>query len=136
MKKFLWAGLLGCALFACPVRYAASAQKRKPAKTADPCPNARTDSEMNACAEQKYKQADAELNRVYQELMRASGGRDQKLKSAQLAWLKFRDAECDYEASQYEGGSMKPMVYSFCLGDVTSARTKQLRDALKELQGG
>lgn len=134
MKKFLCAGLLGCALFACPVRYAASAQKRQPAKTADPCPNARTDSEMSACAAQKYKQADAELNRVYQELMRAAGAADQKLKTAQLAWLKFRDAECDYQTAGYEGDSMRPMVYNFCLADVTTARTKQLRNSLNELQ--
>ena len=133
MKKFLRAGLF-LVLLTCPAPRAASAQK-KHAKDADPCPEARTQSELNVCADSKFTKADAELNRAYQELMRASGGRDQKLKSAQLAWLKFRDAECDYEASQYEGGSMKPMIYSFCLRDVTSARTKQLREALKELEG-
>jgi uncharacterized protein YecT (DUF1311 family) len=133
MKKFLWAGLL-CALIACPAPRVADAQKKKTAQDADPCPEAHTQLDMNVCADAQYRKADAELNRVYQQVVRASGGADAKLKAAQLAWLKFRDAECDYESSQYEGGSMKPMIYSFCLRDVTAARTKQLRDALKELQ--
>jgi uncharacterized protein YecT (DUF1311 family) len=133
MKKFLWLGLL-CALAACAFTHGASAQKKAAAQS-NPCPEARTQADLNVCADSKYTKADAELNRVYQELMRASGGRDQKLKSAQLAWLKFRDAQCDYEASFNEGGSMQPMTYSFCLADVTTARTKQLRESLKEVQG-
>jgi uncharacterized protein YecT (DUF1311 family) len=133
MRKFLWAGLL-CALLACPAARAADAQKKKTTQDANPCPEAHTQLEMNLCADAQYRKADAELNRAYQQLARASGGAGARLKAAQLAWLKFRDAECDYEASQYEGGSMKPMVYSFCLAGVTGARTKQLRDMLKEIE--
>ncbi|MFL6230794.1 MAG: lysozyme inhibitor LprI family protein [Pyrinomonadaceae bacterium] len=133
MKKFLWTALC-CALVACPASHVASAQTKKPAKAADPCPEAHTQLDMNECADRQYRKADAELNRVYQELMRASGGSDQKLKAAQLAWLKFRDAECDYQAAFNEGGSMQPMTYSFCLADVTASRTKQLRETLKEVQ--
>ncbi|HEX8161724.1 MAG TPA: lysozyme inhibitor LprI family protein [Pyrinomonadaceae bacterium] len=133
MKKFLWAGLL-CALVAGPAPRGALAQKKKPARDAGPCPEAHTQLDMNECADRQYRRADAELNRAYQQLVRASGGADAKLKAAQLAWLKFRDAECDYEAGRYEGGSMKPMVYSFCLADVTGVRTKQLRDMLKEIE--
>jgi uncharacterized protein YecT (DUF1311 family) len=132
MKKFLWAGLF-CALVACPVPRGVFAQK-KPGQNTDPCPGEHTQLEVNQCADRQYRKADAELNRVYQQLVRAAGGADAKLKAAQLAWLKFRDAECDYEAGRYEGGSMKPMVYSFCLADVTGARTKQLKDVLKEME--
>ncbi|MDQ3907943.1 MAG: lysozyme inhibitor LprI family protein [Acidobacteriota bacterium] len=132
MNKFLFTGLF-CALAACALSGGASAQ-RKAAAQSNPCEEARTQSELNECADREYKKADAELNRAYQQLMRASGGSDAKLKTAQLAWIKFRDAECDYEAAGAEGGSMQPMVYSFCLADVTKARTKQLRDALKEVQ--
>jgi uncharacterized protein YecT (DUF1311 family) len=134
MKKFLRAASL-CALLACPAMRAADAQqKKKTAQDADPCPEAHTQLDMNQCADAQYRKADVELNRAYQQLVRASGSSDAKLKAAQLAWLKFRDAECDYEASLYEGGSMMPMVYSFCLRDVTTERTRQLREALKELQ--
>jgi uncharacterized protein YecT (DUF1311 family) len=133
MKKFLWMGLL-CVLAACAVNLPAAAQRTKTATEANPCDEARTQVEMNECADRQYQKADAELNRVYQQLMRASGGKDAKLKTAQLAWIKFRDAECDYEAAFNEGGSMQPMTYSFCLADVTTARTKQLRESLKEVQ--
>jgi uncharacterized protein YecT (DUF1311 family) len=133
MKKFLWMGLL-CVLAVCAVNLSASAQRKKSTTEANPCDEARTQVEMNECADREYKKADAELNRVYQQLMRASGGKDAKLKAAQLAWIKFRDAQCDYEAAFNEGGSMQPMTYSFCLADVTGARTKQLRESLKEVQ--
>jgi len=132
MKKFLWLGLL-CALAACAFTHAASAQKKAAARS-NPCDEARTQMDMNVCADQQYRKADAELNRVYQELMRSSGGTDAKLKAAQLAWIKFRDAECDYKAAFNEGGSMQPMTYSFCLADVTAARTRQLRESLKEVR--
>lgn len=132
MKKFLWTGLL-CALAACALTAPTSARQKKPAAS-NPCDEARTQLEMNECADREYRKADAELNRVYQQLMRASGGSDARLKTAQLAWIKFRDAECDYKAAFNEGGSMQPMTYSFCLADVTKARTRQLRDSLKELQ--
>jgi uncharacterized protein YecT (DUF1311 family) len=133
MKKFLLAGMI-CAVFVCAITLSASAQRKKPTTEANPCDEARTQVEMNECADRQYQKADAELNRVYQQLMRASGGKDAKLKTAQLAWIKFRDAECDYEAAFNEGGSMQPMTYSFCLADVTTARTKQLRESLKEVQ--
>ncbi len=133
MKKFLWTALF-CALVAFAATEHSSAQQRKSA-TAQPCEDARTQLEMNECADREYRKADAELNRVYQQLVRASGGTDAKLKAAQLAWIKFRDAECDYKAAFNEGGSMQSMTYSFCLADVTAARTKQLRESLKEVQG-
>ena len=133
MKKFLSAGLV-CALVACAAALSASAQRKSQAAKPLPCDDARTQLEMNECADREYRKADAELNRVYQELVRASGGTDAKLKAAQLAWIKFRDAECNYKASFNEGGSMQPMTYSFCLADLTTGRTKQLRDSLKEVR--
>lgn len=133
MKRFLCAALV-CALAACAASLSASAQRKGQAAKPPPCDDARTQLEMNECADREYRKADAELNRVYQELVRASGRTDARLKAAQLAWIKFRDAECDYKASFYEGGSMQPMTYSFCLADVTSERTKQLRESLKELR--
>jgi uncharacterized protein YecT (DUF1311 family) len=134
MKKFLFAGLI-CALVACAATLPASAQKKQPTKTADPCPNATTQFDMNECAGREYKKADAELNKVYQQLLRSSEPEEQpKLKAAQLAWLKFRDAQCDYESALNVGGTMYPMVVDYCLADVTQARTKQLRDSLNGLE--
>ena len=118
-----------CLLFA----VAAPAQKKRAAK--DPCPGAYTQYDMNACAHRAFQAADAALNRAYNQLSsKLDEGRRAKLKEAELAWLKYRDNNCEFVSSEYEGGSMRPMVHSFCLADVTRERTAELRRQLKELE--
>ena len=108
---------------------AASAQTRK-----DPCDNAQTQAEMNACQAREYKKADADLNAVYKQLMTKidDEGERTSLKAAQLAWIKFRDADCEFEAYQNKGGTIYPLIYDGCLTTLTRARTKQLRELLKD----
>ncbi|HJR05688.1 MAG TPA: lysozyme inhibitor LprI family protein [Pyrinomonadaceae bacterium] len=99
----------------------------------DPCPGEHTQFELNQCAARARDKADAELNKVYRELMKDAGTTERaKLRAAQLAWLKFRDAHCDYESVGNKGGSIYPMVVSFCLAGVTNARVKQLQEILRE----
>jgi len=99
----------------------------------DPCPGSNSQHELNRCAARARDQADAELNKVYRELMKDAGTEERaKLRSAQLAWIKFRDAHCDYESVGNKGGSIYPMVYSFCLAKITTARTTHLREILRE----
>ena len=106
----------------------------------DPCPGSRTQFELNQCAARARDKADAELNTVYRELMKDAGATERaKLRAAQLAWIKFRDLQCDYESVGNKGGSIYPMVVSFCLAGVTTTRTKQLQEILREqteLYGG
>ena len=65
--------------------------------------------------------------------MKNAGSTEQaKLRAAQLAWLKFRDAHCDYESIGDKGGSIYPMVVSFCLAEITTGRVKQLQKILRE----
>jgi len=97
------------------------------------CNNPQTQSEMNICASIAYQNADRKLNQVYRQLLpKLSASRKQKLISAQQAWIKFRDSSCEFERSAYEGGSMAPMIYSFCLADVTEQRTKDLQRYLED----
>ena len=99
----------------------------------DPCPEARNQFELNVCAARARDKADAELNKVYRELMKDTGTTERaKLRAAQLAWIKFRDAHCDYESVGNKGGSIYPMVVSFCLAKITDTRTKQLQEILRE----
>ncbi len=96
------------------------------------CEQAGSQYEATACAGREYKQADAELNKVYQQVLRQEDKDGQaRLKAAQLNWLKFRDTECAYEAGDYIGGTMRPMVAAFCLAAVTNDRTKQLKEILQ-----
>ena len=57
------------------------------------CKNPATQSDMNECAGTEYRAADAELNKVYKQLM-ATGDEPfrKRLQAAQRAWLAFRDA--------------------------------------------
>ena len=94
----------------------------------DPCPNAQSQLEMNMCAGNAYKAADGELNQVYRKLIGMLDAEDKvQLKGAQTAWLKYRDANCEFVADQYKGGSIRPMIHAFCLADVTKNRTTELK---------
>ncbi len=97
------------------------------------CNNPQTQSEMNICASIAYQNADRKLNQVYRQLLpKLSAARKQKLIAAQQAWIKFRDSSCEFERSAYEGGSIAPMIYGFCLANVTEQRTKDLRRYLED----
>ncbi len=50
------------------------------------------------CMSLALKAWDAELNRAYKAL---GGSRNEKLKQAQRAWIKFRDAQFDYLREEY-----------------------------------
>ena len=92
------------------------------------CNNAMSQSEMNICADQEFRAADARLNAAYARLMAVAGdeGFKAKLRIAQRAWISFRDNECTYETADNEGGSIHPMVYAGCLARLTKERTKAL----------
>ena len=97
------------------------------------CSDANTQAEMNICAGKEYKAADVTLNRVYQQLVAMLEPEEKsQLKEAQTAWIKYRDAHCDFVADQYKGGSMRPMIHAICLADVTSNRTTELKNQIKE----
>jgi uncharacterized protein YecT (DUF1311 family) len=85
---------------------------------------------MRNCAGKEYKKADAELNAVYKQLMASLSSKEQQasLRSAQQSWLKYRDANCEFEAFENKGGTIYPVVYTFCLTAMTTARTKELRE--------
>lgn len=98
--------------------------------------NSGTQAEANACARVKSKQADDEMKQVYEQLLSelsnygSDGKAQQKLKQAQSAWLQYRDANCESEASIYEGGSIRPAVYYFCRASITQERTARIKEFL------
>ena len=99
----------------------------------DPCANAQTQLEMNMCWGNQYKAADTQLNTAYREFAsKLSPEETAQLKAAQLAWIKFRDANCEFVADAYKGGTIRPMIAAMCLADVTTARTAELKAQMKE----
>ncbi len=105
-------------------------QKRK---KLDPCANAQTQFEMNQCAARDYRAANGVLNQTYQRLVAMLNDEEKsQLKTAQTAWLKYRDSNCEFEADQFKGGSMRPLAYASCLADMTRKRTIELKNQIKE----
>ncbi|MCC5623339.1 lysozyme inhibitor LprI family protein [Nostoc sp. CHAB 5715] len=96
------------------------------------CNNTQTQIAINECAKLSYQKADKRLNQVYQQLLPTlETSRKQKLIAAQQAWLKFRDSNCEFKRSRYEGGSIAPSIYSGCLENTTKLRTQELQEYLK-----
>ena len=96
-------------------------------------------SEMNRCADLDAREADADLNRLYQKLLTKLKNDDnaiRKLRAAQRAWLAFKDAHLQelYPAKdkQVEYGSMFPMCYAQVATMMTRERTAQLRRMLED----
>jgi len=87
--------------------------------------------------------ADAELNRVYKKV-RAMYKNDptflSQLKTAQRAWIKFRDAHLDARYPLEEGMNNHSSAVRDCicyeLATVTRARTKQLKEWVTGMEEG
>jgi len=102
-------------------------------KKPTPCADAQTQADMNICWGKEYKAADATLNQVYGQLMRKLDEPDKaQLKQVETAWLKYRDANCEFVADQYKGGTIRPMIEAMCLADTTRNRTTELRNQIKD----
>lgn len=107
-----------------------SAQRKK---KSDPCANPVTQFDMNQCAGKAYRAADETMNQVYRKLVAMlDEGEKAKLKEAQVAWLKYRDTNCEFVGDQYAGGSIRPLIEATCLADMTKSRTTELRNQIKE----
>ncbi|MEP3436636.1 MAG: lysozyme inhibitor LprI family protein [Hoeflea sp.] len=103
---------------------------------------------MTYCAGVDYDNADADLNALWPEAVAAAKRQDEyiaedarsrgvptafeALRTAQRAWLKFRDAECEYQSYAFFGGTGQSMVGSACLAQLTRDRIDQLREGLTD----
>ncbi|RUR12485.1 lysozyme inhibitor LprI family protein [Legionella sp. km772] len=94
---------------------------------------AQTQTELNQSACKELKQADKELNQIYQQVL-AYHQEDKTFinhfKDAQRKWVAFRDAYTDsmYIPEYYQNyGSVMPMCQCYFLEQVTKERLKQLR---------
>jgi len=96
------------------------------------CDDALSNADRRECLDRAIKQADRRLNQNYQALIKASDAEGQALlRTAQRAWIAFRDAECLWRADLMRGGSEAPLLSLDCIGALTSERVRQLELALK-----
>lgn len=86
-------------------------------------------SHMNDCFSDAFQQWDKELNKNYKGLMQYLNPKQQKaLRTAQRAWIRFRDAEMNFMSATPSGGTMDSLTF----GDKNLVLTKQRAIELKE----
>jgi uncharacterized protein YecT (DUF1311 family) len=97
-------------------------------QSAGECANAVTTAAMRTCEVSRYASEQRELDSAYQDLMRhLDGGQKEKLRMTQRAWLRFRDANADFQASLVRGGTLAPLIKIGSLTEMTKARTQELK---------
>src|SRR5437588_4519303 len=112
---------------------AAGSSLRQDTQKPDPCAKALSQADMNDCWGREYRAADTTLNQVYRQLVSKLEDEDKaQLKEVESAWLKYRDANCEFVADQYKGGTIRPMISAMCLADMTNNRTAELRTQIKD----
>ncbi|NNM73068.1 lysozyme inhibitor LprI family protein [Enterovirga aerilata] len=102
------------------------------------CKDPQGTPEINYCAEQEYRRADARLNAAYRAMIGridASDDYDDKTKAAlkaaiqdaQRKWIAFRDADCiQAVGTSWNGGTGTGYAVETCLKEKTLARAKEL----------
>ncbi|UOD32146.1 DUF1311 domain-containing protein [Massilia violaceinigra] len=87
---------------------------------------------MRQCSWYHAIAADVKLNTVYQQLLRKLHGTrgKKRLQNAQRAWLAFRDSNCAFDASSWEGGTGHGIIASGCEASMTEQRTSELEKYL------
>ncbi len=86
---------------------------------------------MLDCIAAETKLQDDRLNMAYKEAMsQLSAERKKQLKEAQRAWIKFRDANCDFYFDP-EGGTSASVMASDCVMSETAERAAELEGFLE-----
>ncbi|WP_448786204.1 lysozyme inhibitor LprI family protein [Brucella intermedia] len=108
------------------------------ASAKDKCASAQDQATMNACADASSKQSDKKLNNLYRQIEdRLNDDADTKkfFVQAQREWIKFRDAECNFQTAGSGGGSMMPMLVAQCVDSLTKSRVKDFEGYLRCEEG-
>jgi uncharacterized protein YecT (DUF1311 family) len=98
------------------------------ARAAD-CGADATQTDLDVCAAQAFKKADAQLNADYRQILDRLKGDSATTKlfvGAEKAWIGFRDAECAFATSRSADGSIYPMLEAQCWTGLTQRRLSDL----------
>jgi uncharacterized protein YecT (DUF1311 family) len=119
---------------------------------ADDCmraPDGQTTVGMSYCYEREYAYWDARLNAAYaaladleeaadaemREIGAAAPSTAEALRAMQRAWIPYRDAACDYERSEWGGGTGGGPATAACLMRLTGEQALALEDRLERRRG-
>jgi uncharacterized protein YecT (DUF1311 family) len=107
------------------------------AARAEDCSKAETQTDINQCAGRNYEAADKVLNGVFEKAIAKAKQNDhdvegvkysyeEALRTAQRAWIAFRDADCTQPPREL-AGSISTMDQLNCMTDRTTERTDELK---------
>ena len=100
------------------------------------CQNPQAQTDINQCAFITLELETKKINKAYNDYMaNLNSTKKLQFKNVQLAWIKFKDLACQFEASGVAGGSAFSMVLTSCLIKKTRERNKEL-EALANCQEG
>jgi uncharacterized protein YecT (DUF1311 family) len=89
--------------------------------------SAKSDHDLAGCESDEYDRLDKVLNTTYRGLLpKLEADRRTLLQDSERAWVSFRDAQCFYEKSRDEGGTLETAAYYSCLRQMTADRIKEL----------
>ena len=98
-----------------------------------------TQTGLDRCAGKEAARADADLNRIYQELRSKAKQlprATEKIEIAERAWIQYRDAYLDAmfpaEDKQAHYGSIFPMDFDLLHAELTQEQTKRLSKLIKQ----
>jgi len=88
--------------------------------------------DLRTCTNAELQQQDQRLNRAYQKLTQTlQPASRKKLKAVQLAWIQFRDAQCELEVANAGDGTLGLLVADSCHLEMTTRRANELEAILK-----
>jgi uncharacterized protein YecT (DUF1311 family) len=115
------------------------AQTGSNTKTKSCWDTAASQAALDDCAQSDFRNADKELNRVYQALIQKIKGDStatESLENSEQAWLIFRDAQMKaLHPHPNQEGSVSPMCRSSEMAQLTLERVKMLQQMLNTEEG-
>ena len=101
--------------------------------SAQDCDHSANQRDWNICTANEAAKLDRRLDQLLAQISaRADSTRRAELVSVQDKWKMFRDADCQWQADAFSGGSIQPAVYSECVIVLTTARITELKLQLCE----
>jgi len=91
-----------------------------------------TQTEMNIYSANKYEEIFddlEELNAIYKKILRPE--RQQEYETVEQAWKNFMHLQAEFEANEYKGGTIMPLIYNTIATTITEERKKYLENLIK-----
>jgi uncharacterized protein YecT (DUF1311 family) len=92
------------------------------------CPGDAEQAQINACLDRQMARAELALNRQWEDTLRARQPIAEQLRTAQRAWLAYRDGQCESVVPSVASADIQASERLTCRVRMTEARTHELAD--------